>query len=167
MSGAAFFRRGGACLSVRWPDWVLLLASAALMLAGPVMALEEWRAHEEAVAAEALTGLPPADPGFRAAWRAPLLGLVLVVSLLGTWSVGRVLARPVARAVSRRLVALLLAGMTVLDVAYLLDGTRLADAPPALRAATIAWAYPLAGFLIGGSAHRLAEVAERFGARAP
>ncbi|HWH07832.1 MAG TPA: hypothetical protein VNX21_01445, partial [Candidatus Thermoplasmatota archaeon] len=33
---------------MRWPDWVLLLASAALMLAGPVMALEEWRAHQDA-----------------------------------------------------------------------------------------------------------------------
>ena len=146
---------------MRWPDWVLLLASAALMLAGPAMALEEWRAHEDARAAEAL-GVPAPDDGARAAWRMPLLALVLLVSALGTWSAGRVLARPVARGVSRRLVALLVAGMTVLDLAYLLDGTRLADAPPALRAATIVWAYPLAGFLVGGSAHRLAEVAERF-----
>lgn len=152
---------------VRWPDWVLLLASAALMLAGPAMALEEWQAHEQALAAEALTGeSPPLDPALRAPWRLPLLGLVFLVGAFGAWSCLRALAQPVTRAVSRRLVALLVVGMTILDAAFLLDGAVFADAPYALRAATIVWAYPLGAFLVAGSAHRLAEVARTFGERA-
>lgn len=135
------------------------------MLAGPVMAWQEWHAHEDALAAKALTGITPErDATFRAAWRLPLSVLAFLVTALGGWSIARVAASPVARGVSTRLVALLAAGILLADAALLLDGWRFSDAPYALRAATIVWAYPLAGFLVGGSAHRLAEVAERFAA---
>lgn len=151
---------------MRLPDWVLLVACALLMLAGPAMALQEWQAAEDARAIEEVTGrAPPQDAAFRAAWRLPLTALVFLVGAFGTWACIRTLGHALVRSVTRRLVALLLLGMTILDVAYVLDGSLFLDAPHALRALTLVWAYPLAGFLVAGSAHRLADVHARFGER--
>lgn len=150
---------------MRWTDLVLLLACAALLLVGPAMALQEWRAQEDARAVEDLTGrAPPRETAHRAAWRLPLTILVFLVGAFGTYACIWAWGNKVVRSVSRRLVALLILGMTALDVAYLVDGAFFGDAPYALRGATIVWAYPIAGILVGGAAQRLAELRDHFGA---
>lgn len=128
------------------------------------MALQEFAKSQDASAELEITGkLSPVDAEFRGAWRFPVTLLVIIVGILGTWTAARALVDPDVRRVCGRLLGILLAGLTVAYVAYYLDGTTFAEAPYLLRGATIVWAYPIAGVLIAGSVHRLAELDERFG----
>lgn len=129
------------------------------------MALQEFAASQRAASLEAITGEEqPLDAGFRAPWRVALLVLVVGVGVLGTLVAVRVAQAPRVRSVSARLLALLIGGMTLLDLAFLADGQWLADAPHALRAASVVWLYPVAGILVGGSLLRLAQLEDAFGA---
>lgn len=145
-------------------DWIMLAACAVLLVAGPAMALQELSRAEEERGLVALTGTaPPLEPAFRVAWRQVLLGAVVVAGVAGTWIAVRVARAPRVRSVSRRLLALLLAGMTLLDLAFLADGRWFMLAPYATRGATVVWLYPLAAVLMGGSVMRLSELEEAFG----
>lgn len=146
-------------------DWLLLAVCGALLLAGPVMALQEWIHHEDQAGLAALGQPAPLQPAFRDPWRAGLLGAVIVAGVLGTLVAVRVARQPRMRAVSGRLLTLLLLGMTVLDLAFLADGRWFVEGPYALRATTIVWAYPLAAILMGGSLVRLSELEAVFGER--
>lgn len=145
-------------------DWLLLAACAVLLLSGPAMALQEF-AHAQSQAGLAqLTGeTAPLEPAFRTTWRVLLLLVVIVAGTAGTLLALRIARQPKVRAMSARLILLLLAGMTLLDLAFLADGRWFVLSPYALRGATIVWAYPIAGVLIGGSVMRLAEVEDAFG----
>lgn len=153
---------------LRWHDWLLLLCSAALIVAGPVMSLQELSKAQDQKAALALTGtLPPVDGSFRLAWRVPLTVLVLVTGLVGTITLVRVMLDVGVRALARRLLVLLMLGLVTLYLTYYLDGLLFAGAEYGVRAVSIVWMYPAAGLLIGGSVHRLAELVDHFGQAAP
>jgi hypothetical protein len=153
---------------MRGIDWTLLATCALLVLSGPAMALQEMVRAEDAAGRAALTGETSAlEPAFRTAWRAGLLFLVIVAGVLGTLLALRIARQPKVRAVSGRLVLLLLAGMTLLDLTYLADGRWFTLASYGARASTIVWLYPVAGVFIAGSVVRLAEVEDAFGERAP
>lgn len=144
-------------------DWLLLLGCAALVLAGPIMALQELAKAEDARARAALTNNPEElEPAFRASWRTFLFAVVLVVGVLGTIAAVRISRKPRVRVVAGRLLWLLLGGMTLLDLAFLADGRWFQLAPHNVRAASIVWLYTVAGVLIGGSILRLAEVEDAF-----
>lgn len=148
---------------MRGPDWILLLGCAALALAGPLMALQELAMASDARALEALTRNPTnLEPAFRAAWRTFLFVVVLIVGVVGTLVAVRVSRKPRVRNVSGRLLALLLGGMTLLDLAFLADGRWFQLADYTVRAASIVWLYPISAILMGGAALRLAEVEEAF-----
>lgn len=148
---------------MRWSDWLLVACAASLVVVGPIMALQEFAQARAAHAQFVVTGeVPPTDPSFRVVWRIPLTALVLVTGLAGTVALVRVMADPLVRSVTKRLVALLVLGMALVDVAYYVDGYLFLDAPYALRGATIVWLYPLAGLLLAGSVHRLAEIQSYF-----
>ena len=145
-------------------DWLLLGACAALVLAGPAMALQELARAQSDVGLEVLTGEDrPVEPAFRVAWRAGLLVLVVATGILGTFFALRVARQPRVRSVSGRLMWLLLGGMTLLDLAFLADGRWFVLAPYALRGTTVVWLYPVAGVLMGGAVIRLAELESAFG----
>lgn len=149
-------------------DHALLVLAALLMVAGPVMALQEAAEQNQLAAAAQLTGaLPAPDYAFRVTWRGGLFIASLLVSVLGSLVLVRVGRAPRTRAVSGRLLSLLFAGMTVLDLAFLADGAWFLSAPYLVRAVTIVWAYPLAGALLFGSVLRLHEVETAFGASEP
>lgn len=155
----------GACVSstVRAVDSALLAVCALLLLAGPAMALQELSRAEDASARAALTGEAGAlEPAFRTPWRVALLLAVVVAGVLGTLLAMRIARQPKVRAVSGRLLLLLLLGMTLLDLAYLADGRWFMLAPHGARAVSIVWLYPIAAVLIAGSVMRLAEVEEAF-----
>lgn len=151
---------------MRATDWALLVCCAALILAGPGMALQEATRAQEQKATYDITGqLPPVDASFRNAWRVPLTVLVVVTGVLATVTLLLVLVDASVRSVSGRLVALLLAGLALMYVTYYVDGLLFAQAAYAWRATTIVWLYPIAGVLVGGSTIRLAEIVETFGGR--
>lgn len=147
-------------------DWLLLAACAVLLLSGPAMALQEF-AHAQSQAGLAqLTGeAAPLEPAFRTTWRVILLLAVIVAGIAGTLLALRIARQPKVRAVSSRLIVLLLVGMTLLDLTFLADGRWFVLSPYVVRGASIVWVYPLAGALIGGSVMRLAEVEDAFGER--
>lgn len=128
------------------------------------MALQELARAESSAGRASLTGeAQPLDPAFRTAWRAALLVVVVVAGVLGTLLALRIARQAKVRAVSRRLILVLLVGMTVLDLAFLADGRWFVGAGHHVRAAIVVWTYPLAGVLIGGSVLRLSEVEGAFG----
>lgn len=140
-----------------------MVVGAALVLAGPIMALQEWAAHQEQAGLAQITGeRPPLDPAFRAPWRTGLLVAVIVAGVAGTLVAVRVAAQPKVRSVSGRLLWLLIGGMTLLDLAFLLDG-RMRDAAYAVRGTTTVWLYPIAGILMTGATVRLSELEDAFG----
>lgn len=143
------------------PDWLLLLASAGLILAGPAMAWQEW--STENARASAVDETAPLDLSYRAAWRAPLLILVFLAGALALYAAIRVILDATVRALAGRLLGMLLCGAALAFVAFVLDGALMQDDAPWVRMLTIVWLYPIAGVLIGGSAHRLAELREHFG----
>jgi len=113
--------------------------------------------------AEGLVVQPTATPGeidagFRVASRAGLLVLVLALDALGTLALWRFSRERRVRAVSGRLLALLVAGLALLDLAYLFDGRFLVAAPYAARALFVSWIYPVGAILAAGSVLRLLDV---------
>jgi len=149
--------------SVRPLDWILLSTCAALLVIGPAMALHEWSRHDQAAGLAEITGEPvPLEPAFRTAWRTGILVAVIVAGIAGTLVALRIARQPRVRAVSHRLIWLLLAGMTLLDLAFLADGRWFLNAPYAIRGSTIVWLYPAAAILMGGSVVRLTELEEAF-----
>ena len=149
---------------VRALDWILLAVCALLLVAGPAMALQELSRYQSSAGLAGLTGEKlPIEPAFRGAWRGILLVAVIVAGILGTLVAIRVARQQKVRAVSGRLIALLLTGMTVLDLAFLADGQYFLDADYLVRGVTIVWLYPAAGILIGGSIVRLTELESAFG----
>jgi hypothetical protein len=144
-------------------DRLLLAVCGALLFSGPLMALQEWIHHEDQVGLVALGQPAPLQPAFRDPWRAGLLVAVIAAGVLGTLVALRVARQPKFRAVSARLLTLLLLGMTILDLAFLADGRWFIGGPYALRAATIVWFYPVAAILMGGSLMRLSELESVFG----
>lgn len=149
-------------------DWILTLVSGALLVAGPAMALQEWSRHEQRAGLAEITGDEIAlEPAFRTAWRSGILVAVVVAGIAGTIVAVRVAREPRVRAVSKRLLWLLLAGMTLLDLAFLADGRFFQTAEYAVRGSTVVWLYPLAGVLMGGAVVRLAELEEAFGTPRP
>lgn len=151
---------------MRLSDRLLLIACGALVLAGPVMAVQEYVKGRQALGVEVVTGERAAvgDTGFRATWRVVLLALVLAVGVFGSLQVLRVARAPRVRGVSRRLVALLLAGMVLLDLAFLLDRAA-AEAAYLVRAVSVVWAYPLAAVVVALSSARLSELEAAFAQR--
>lgn len=148
---------------MRATDWLLLLAAAALVVLGPAMAAQELSRLQDAQSLASLTGSAPAeDYAYRLPWRAATFGLVVGVGVVGTLVALRVARQPRVRAVSGRLLALLLTGMTLLDLAWLAEGRWLLAAPHAVRAGVVAWLYPLAALLLVGSVLRLSEVEAYF-----
>lgn len=130
------------------------------------MALQEFAHAQSQAGLQQLTGeTAPIEPAFRTTWRAILLLTVVVAGIAGTLLALRIARQPKVRAVSARLIVLLLAGMTLLDLAFLADGQWFVLAPYVARGLTIVWLYPIAGVLIGGSVMRLSEVEEAFGER--
>lgn len=151
---------------MRAVDWILLAVCAALLVAGPAMALQEWSRHEQQAGLAEITGAQqPLAPEFRLAWRSGLLVAVIIAGVAGTIVAVRVSRQPRVRSVSHRLLWLLLGGMTLLDLAFLADGRWFVEAPYALRGSTIVWMYSLAAILIGGSVARLSELEDAFGGR--
>lgn len=147
--------------------WTLVLVSATLVVLGPTMALQELAAREEAEAHASLTGEPvEVDLGYRAPWRLPLFALVAAVGVLGSLVALRVLRKPRLRSVSGRLLGLLFAGMTLVDLAFLAD-LRAPHLPPMGRAALVVWVYVGGALLVAGSAARLDDVETVFGSDAP
>lgn len=160
-----FFSEPSPCPRVRAADRLLLLGCAAIALAGPIMAVQEVAYWRELVGLAAVVGSAEGAPGagFRELWHVVLLVLILVVGVLGTLQLARVARSPRVRPLSARLLALLLAGMVLLDVSFLLDRMAL-SANPLLRALTVVWLYPLAAVVVMLSAARLAELEEAFAA---
>lgn len=147
-------------------DWILLAVCAVLLIAGPAMALQELSRYRSESGLEGLTGEDlPVEPAFRGAWRGILLVAVILAGIVGTVVAVRVARQQKVRAVGGRLLALLLAGMTILDLAFLADGQFFQNASYLLRGATIVWLYPAAGILMGGATVRLTELEDAFGER--
>lgn len=162
------FSPGRAPADMRAADRLLLVACAALVLAGPIMSLQEYAHAQETRGLADLVGrdpeAPQAPPSYRATWRLLLLVPTLVVGVLGSLQLLRVARVPRLRAMAGALLPLLVAGMVLLDVAYLADyATDGLDA--ATRALTVVWGYPLAAAVVALSASRIAELEETFGAR--
>lgn len=149
---------------MRATDWILLAVCGALLVAGPGMALHELVRHQDSESLAQLTGNAQSlDPAFRGSWRAFLLACVVVGGVAGTLVAFRFARQPKVRALSGRLLTLLLLGMTLLDLAFLADGRWFLDAPYLVRALTVVWLYPAAAVLMGGALIRLVEVEEAFG----
>lgn len=151
---------------MRAADRLLLVACGALVLAGPLMALQEyahWRETQGFVgvgdldAAEASA----ADTGFRDLWQLVMLILVLVVGVLGSLQLVRVLRSPRLRPMSGRLLALLVVGMALLDLSFLLDRAAW-TAASLLRAVSVVWFYPLSAAVVALSSARLSELEDAF-----
>lgn len=156
---------------MRVTDRLLLVVCGALVLAVPIMAVQEYAEALEAPAilgpdGETAAATPLAPPEHHGTWRMILLSLVLVAGILGSAQAIRVLRAPRVRPYAGRLMGLLVTGLAVLDLTFLLDGL-LADKGFLARAITIAWLYPTAAIVTALSAYRLAELEAAFGARAP
>lgn len=147
---------------MRASDRIFLGLCVALVVAGPVMAVQEMlKARQaEGVGLVIETNRAPTDldVGFRIAWRGALFVGILALDVMGSLVLLRVGKQPRVRAVSGRLVGLLVGGLAALDVAFLLDGKFLADAPYALRALVVVWLYPVGALVAAGAAMRLDEV---------
>lgn len=151
---------------MRATDGFLLAACALLLLSGPLMALQELAAAEEAASlAELMKTTPTLQPAFRAPWRTATFLMVLVAGVAGTLVALRVARKPLVRSLTGRLLGLLLAGMSIADLAFYADVKLFAEAPHVFRAATIVWAYPVAAVLMGGALVRLVEVERAFAGR--
>ena len=149
---------------MRATDWILLGVCGVLLVAGPAMALQELVRHQETSAIAQLTGEAPAlDPAFRGAWRGILLLCVVVGGIVGTVVAVRLARQPNVRALSGRLLTLLLLGMTLLDLAFLADGRWFLDEPYLVRGGSIVWLYSASAVLMGGALMRLTEVESAFG----
>ena len=149
---------------MRATDWMLLAVCGVLLVSGPAMALQEFLRYEEATGFEDVTGETLAlDPAFRATWRGILLLCVVAGGIIGTLVAIRLARQPKVRSVSGRLLTLLLAGMTLLDLAFLVDGRYFLDADYAIRGATVVWLYPASAILMGGALARLTEIEAAFG----
>lgn len=149
---------------VRGMDWVLLAVCGVLLIAGPAMALHEFIRHQDTSSFVQLTGqVPDLNPEFRSSWRVLLLGCVIIGGIAGTVVAFRFARQPKVRALSGRLLTLLLVGMTLLDLAFLADGRWFLDEPYLVRGSTIVWLYPAAAVLMAGALMRLVEIEEAFG----
>lgn len=149
---------------MRARHWLLVAAALVLALAGPVMAWQELDRDARDASIAELTGEPASpDVAFRAQGRMVVFAAVVVLGAVGTWASVVVARAPRVRSASGRLMFLLLVGMTVADLAFLLDVRALAEAPYRTRASVVAWIYPAAAVLVAGSTLRLAEVEEAFG----
>lgn len=156
--------RHGPWRIVRATDWTLLAVCGVLLVAGPAMALQELLRHQASSGLAELTGTAPElDPAFRATWRGVLLLCVIAGGVVGTLVALRCARQAKVRALSGRLLTLLLVGMTLLDLAFLADGRWFLDAPYAVRGATVVWLYPAAAILMGGALVRLTEIEAAFG----
>lgn len=152
-------------IRVKVADAVLILCCLVLLAAGPAMALQELAQAEEDAGVSSVTGerAPTTyDAPFRGWWRGALFLVLVVAGAAGFFLSVRIARQPRVRQVSGRLLALLLIGMTLFDLAFLADGRWFLSAPYQARAATIVWAYPLAAILMGGATLRLAEVERAF-----
>lgn len=163
---------------MRAAEWLLFAACAGLVVAGPAMAYQEFAKEGEAAAAQAQADAraslterpqdaPEVDHAYREAWRWPVFALVVVSGIAGSLLAVRVARRRRWRAVSGRLLGLLLAGMTLIDLAYLLDVQWAYGASFRERGWSVVWLYPLGALLVGGSMYRLTELEARFGSDAP
>lgn len=123
---------------------------------------ERQRESREKLTGEATEPAPP-DYGFRDAWRWPLFGLVVLAGVTGCMMAIRVARARRWRAVSGRLLGLLLLGMGLIDVAFLLDVLVATDVPHLVRSWTVVWLYPLGALLAAGSLYRLTELEAQFG----
>lgn len=139
-------------------DVLLLVAAGLLVLAGPVMALQEFVAFDEAAGRFDRTGVDSLDTSHRGLARFVAPVLVVVVDVLATLQLVRINRKRVVRSVSRRPGLVMLVGVTLLDVAYVLDLAWGFDSHPLLRMLTTPWLYLVAGILVAGSAHRLASL---------
>jgi hypothetical protein len=138
------------------------------MIVAPAMAFQELSRAEEARVLEESLGVPAVpDYFFREAWKLPLVALVLAAGRCGSALVLRVVRRTRLRAVSGRLLALLIGGMTWLDIVYLVDTRVLFLLAHDARAMAIVFAYPLGAIFVAGSVYRLAELEDVFGSDAP
>lgn len=151
---------------MRPADRLLLVACGALILAGPLMAIQELSRWNDARAGAALDEgasavLRPADVGFRELWRIVVLVLVIAADLLGGLLLARTWRSRTLRPLAGRLLVLLGVGLGLLDVAFLLDhlshrGGYLA------RAISVVWLYPIGAAVVAMSAARLSELEEAF-----
>lgn len=142
---------------VRWLDVLLLLSAGILVLAGPVMVVQEIMAFDEAAARFALLGDDPRiDTSHRALAKVLVPTLTVVIGVLGTFALVRIHRKKRVRSVSRRPGLVLLVGMTLLDVTYLVDLGYAFEAHYLIRAVTTPWLYLLSGALIAGAAYHLA-----------
>lgn len=156
---------------MRLLDRLLLVVCGALVLAVPIMTVQEYVEALEAPTilgpdGETIVSSPPAAPKHYTTWRFILLVLILVAGILGSVQAIRILRAPRVRPYAGRLMGLLVTGLAVLDLTFLLDGV-LADKGFLARAITIAWLYPTAALVTALSAYRLAELEAAFGTRAP
>jgi hypothetical protein len=147
---------------VRRLDVLVLILAGLVMLAGPLMALQELAKARDVEARSAL--LDPAaapsdlDVGFRDVWRSALLVLTLALDVAGCVVMLRIGRQARVRAASGRLLGLLVAGLAWLDLAFLFDARYLAFSPYALRALVVSWLYPAGALLVAGSVFRLGDV---------
>lgn len=162
--GRCLFRSLPLPCFVGFADRLLLFTCAVLVLSGPAMALQEYSRVDQERAVRELTGAQPTpDLTFRTLWRTGLLVLIIVAAVVGSLLAMRFARQKRVRAVSGRLLFLLLAGMTILDLAFLTDGAWFMEKPHELRALTIVWAYPVGALLVAGATYRLLEVEALFG----
>lgn len=143
-------------------DVLCLILTGLVLVAGPLMALQELAKARDAEAQGFLVAQDAApgdlDLGYRLVWHSAMLVLTLLVDLLGCLVMLRIGRQPRVRAVSGRLLALLVVGLAWLDLAYFVDSRYLTDARYLVRAGVVAWLYPLGALLALGSVFRLGDV---------
>lgn len=147
---------------MRWHDALLLAAAAALVLAGPLMALGELAQAEADARREATGAAVVATDEHRAVSRVVLPVLVLATLGFGGFRLWRVHRRPEVRAVARRPGLVLLAGLALLGFAWFWDWGYFLQAGYLARGAYVLLAYPAAAALVLGSAYVLARVDASF-----
>jgi hypothetical protein len=147
---------------VRRLDVLALLLCGLAMLVGPVMALQELSKANDAAAAGLVIDPSAAprdlDAGFRLAWRTALVALILAIDVVGSVVMLRIGRQPRVRAVSGRLLGLLVFGLAWLDLAFLVDARYLFAAPYAERALIVSWLYLVGAVFVAGSVFRLGDV---------
>lgn len=145
------------CALVRWPDVLLLLGAGLVTLSGLAMLVQELSAFDEAAEAFSRSQqVPPLDLAHRGLWRAAMPALSVAVSILGAYTLVRVNRKRRVRSVARRPGLVLLAGLTLVDVALFVDWAYALEAHYLVRALTTPWLYALSGALVGGAAYQLA-----------
>lgn len=148
-------------------DVLALVLAGLAILAGPLMALQELAKDRDQTARGAVLEPSAApsdlDVGYRLAWRAAMLALTLALDVVGSVVMLRIGRQPRVRAVSGRLLWLLVAGLAWVDLAFFLDGRYLLYAPYALRALVVSWLYPAGAILVAGSVFRLGDVESLLG----